>query len=105
MAATFNAPVLETTPSSRVDLTRPAIAGAGGASPSTGGAAEAVMATHEAAVDPHPQYLTPAEGDAAYVPRLNALEQEPMSGLCPYCEQLAARVAELERSIYLPGVP
>ncbi len=26
------------------------------------------VATHEAAADPHPQYLTPAEGDAAYTP-------------------------------------
>ena len=27
------------------------------------------LAVHEAAADPHPGYLTPAEGDAAYAPR------------------------------------
>lgn len=37
-----------------------------GADP-TGTAAAAVTA-HEAAADPHPQYLTPAEGNAAYTP-------------------------------------
>lgn len=32
------------------------------------GTAAAAIATHEAAVDPHPGYLTPAEGNAAYQP-------------------------------------
>ena len=32
------------------------------------GAASAAVATHEAASDPHPGYLTPAEGNAAYQP-------------------------------------
>lgn len=33
----------------------------------TSGAAAAAVAAHEALGDPHPQYLTPAEADAAYV--------------------------------------
>jgi hypothetical protein len=34
----------------------------------TAGAAAAAVAAHELAADPHTQYLTPAEGDAAYAP-------------------------------------
>lgn len=39
----------------------------------TAGAAAAAISTHLAAGDPHPQYLTPAEGNAAYQPLATVL--------------------------------
>lgn len=65
MAATFNAEALASG-QSRLQTTRPAAAAAGGAAPSADVGAAAAVAAHETATDPHPQYLTEAEGDAAY---------------------------------------
>ena len=66
MAATFNAPALPGSVGPRTTTTRPAAAAAGGAAPSSDVGAGAAVSAHEALTDPHPQYLTEAEGDAAY---------------------------------------
>ena len=66
MAATFNAEGLTGSVAARVQTTRPAAASAGGVAPSGDVGAAAAVGAHEALTDPHPQYLTPAEGDAAY---------------------------------------
>jgi len=54
------------------------------------GASAASMAAHLAASDPHPQYLTPAEGDAAYA-SLAALAGKENTGVA--ASLLAAHVA------------
>ena len=38
---------------------------------------ESLILAHEAKADPHPQYLTPAEGDAAYTPLSHASATDP----------------------------
>lgn len=44
------------------------------------GAASSAVATHEAAADPHPQYLTPEEGDARYAPATAATGVSSVNG-------------------------
>lgn len=47
----------------------------------TAGAAAAAVTAHEAASDPHPQYLTPAEGNAAYAAISHGHAAGAISGL------------------------